>query len=148
LTLEVADASSIRFSVDCSKGTYLRSLARDLGTALGSAAHLEQLRRVRSGRFSIADASPLDCTLDVLADEHAVPMIGMREALAEIPEVAVDQAIERRLHNGDWHTLSGIVPAGATLFKVLSGSRLVAIARADSAVSARLVKVFGGRLQD
>ncbi|MBI3508495.1 MAG: tRNA pseudouridine(55) synthase TruB, partial [Chlamydiia bacterium] len=44
--------------VDCSKGTYIRSLGHDLGQALGCGAHLHALRRTRSGHFSIAECLP------------------------------------------------------------------------------------------
>lgn len=50
--------------VDCSSGTYIRALARDLGAALGVGGHLTALRRTRVGPFDVADASTLD-TLDV-----------------------------------------------------------------------------------
>jgi tRNA pseudouridine55 synthase len=50
--------------VDCSSGTYIRALARDLGAALGVGGHLTSLRRTRVGRFTLADA----CSLDELAD--------------------------------------------------------------------------------
>ena len=46
----------LRLRVHCSKGTYIRALARDLGLALGSGAHLTQLRRTASGKFSIEQA--------------------------------------------------------------------------------------------
>ncbi len=46
--------------VDCSGGTYIRSLAHDLGRALGSAAHLAALRRTRVGGLTLAEAVPLD----------------------------------------------------------------------------------------
>lgn len=46
--------------IDCSGGTYVRALARDLGEATGSAAHLAALRRLRSGRFGVDEALPLD----------------------------------------------------------------------------------------
>lgn len=45
--------------ITCGAGTYIRSLARDLGRLAGSAAHLEQLRRTRSGEFDVTDAVPL-----------------------------------------------------------------------------------------
>ena len=51
--------------VRCSAGTYIRTLAEDIAKALGTAAHLTELRRTASGRFSLADSVPLD----VLADE-------------------------------------------------------------------------------
>ena len=50
----------IRFVVECTKGTYVRTLAHDIGQALGVGAHLIQLRRTRIGRFDVADAAPLD----------------------------------------------------------------------------------------
>jgi len=49
-----------RAEIDCSSGTYIRSLAADLGRALGGGAHLRTLRRTRVGRFSIDEACPLD----------------------------------------------------------------------------------------
>lgn len=45
--------------VECSSGTYVRALARDLGAALGVGAHLTALRRTRAGRFGVEDAHPL-----------------------------------------------------------------------------------------
>ena len=55
--IEMPDVS---FSVRCSKGTYIRKLADDIGMALGCGAHLTSLRRTRSGSFSIEDAVPFD----------------------------------------------------------------------------------------
>jgi len=46
--------------VDCSSGTYIRALARDVGAALGVGGHLTALRRTRVGRFTLAEARPLD----------------------------------------------------------------------------------------
>jgi tRNA pseudouridine55 synthase len=46
--------------VACTKGTYIRSLAHDLGQKLGCGAHLTALRRCASGKFDVADAKPLD----------------------------------------------------------------------------------------
>jgi tRNA pseudouridine55 synthase len=67
-SLEVAGATSdphrLRLSLAVSKGYYVRSLARDLAAALGTAGHLSALRRTRSGPFSLADAAPLDAELD------------------------------------------------------------------------------------
>ena len=49
-----------RFTVRCSKGTYVRTLCHDIGERLGCGGHLAALRRTRSGRFSVADAIALD----------------------------------------------------------------------------------------
>jgi len=53
-------AGSLTMRVTCGGGTYIRALARDLGRALGSAAHCERLRRVASGAARVDDAEPLD----------------------------------------------------------------------------------------
>ena len=54
--------------IACSKGTYIRAFARDLGEALGSGAHLSSLVRTRTGDFSLENALSLDETLALLAD--------------------------------------------------------------------------------
>jgi tRNA pseudouridine55 synthase len=53
-----------RFRLACTKGTYVRSVAHDLGQKLGCGAHLESLRRVTSGKFDVSAATPLDTILD------------------------------------------------------------------------------------
>lgn len=53
-------ASEMRVSITCGGGTYVRALARDLGRASGSAAHLTALRRIRSGDFDVLDAFDLE----------------------------------------------------------------------------------------
>ena len=68
--INVADISGYRLPtasirVDCSKGTYIRALARDFGEALGSGAFLSSLRRTANGGFTIGDALTLDETLSL-----------------------------------------------------------------------------------
>ena len=58
-----------KFRVACTKGTYIRSLAHDLGQKLGCGAHLTTLRRSASGKFDVADALPLDEVLKLTAAE-------------------------------------------------------------------------------
>ena len=62
------EAPKLTVRVLCSKGTYIRSLARDLGTALDSGAHLTALKRTRVGDFSIADALDIDKAVDIIAN--------------------------------------------------------------------------------
>jgi tRNA pseudouridine55 synthase len=73
-------------TIVCSGGTYVRSLARDLGTLAGSAAHLASLRRIRSGHFDVADAIPLDAirsgTVAPLPARSAVPGLPAEELSA------------------------------------------------------------------
>lgn len=54
----------VRFVLECTKGTYVRTLAHDIGQALEVGAHLTQLRRTHIGRFSVADAIPFDALLE------------------------------------------------------------------------------------
>lgn len=68
--INVADTSALglpeaRIRVVCSKGTYIRALARDIGEALGSGAHLGGLIRTRTGDFSIGSSLPLDTVLSL-----------------------------------------------------------------------------------
>lgn len=57
------------FRVACTKGTYVRSLAHDLGQKLGCGAHLETLRRITSGRFEVSDATPFEAALKMTETE-------------------------------------------------------------------------------
>jgi len=54
-----------KFQIGCTKGTYVRSLAHDLGQKLGCGAHLATLRRTTSGKFDVADAAALDAVLNL-----------------------------------------------------------------------------------
>ena len=53
--------------VDCSKGTYIRALARDLGEALGSGAFLHSLRRTKNGGFTVDEALTIDDLTNIFA---------------------------------------------------------------------------------
>ncbi|MGC1400665.1 tRNA pseudouridine(55) synthase TruB [Candidatus Binatus sp.] len=142
LICEAPDA--IRFVATCSPGTYARSLARDIGVALGTVAHLDALRRTRNGAFSIGEAMPLSDILESL-DSGAPPLrvINLRDALVGLPEVVVDTAAEKRLRNGDSRALDSQVPNVGALFKVISNSgELIAVARATSRVTAIVERIF------
>jgi tRNA pseudouridine55 synthase len=143
LVLDAIDAASIHFVATCTTGTYMRSLARDVGLELGTVAHLAELRRLRNGSFGLADARPLAVALATLAEKNPAGLIGLREALVTMPEAEADLIQVRRLRNGDSRALDGLVPDGAKLFKVVSEGALVAVAEATSRVTARVVRVFG-----
>jgi tRNA pseudouridine55 synthase len=144
LDLVVESPDTIRFVATCSPGTYARALARDIGVALGTVAHLEELRRTRNGAFSITDAMPLADVLDAL-DTGAPPprLISLRNALVGLPELVVDAAAEKRLRNGDSRALDSQVPPNGPLFKVISAhGELIAVARATSRVTAIVERIF------
>lgn len=65
----------VRFVLECTKGTYVRTLAHDIGQALEVGAHLTQLRRTHIGRFSVADAIPFDAFLERESlEDHVLPL--------------------------------------------------------------------------
>jgi tRNA pseudouridine55 synthase len=99
-----------RLQVRCSKGTYIRSLAADLGTRLGVGAHLVELRRTASGPFRLDQSITLDGLAARIADGRPLPMLSLLEALAHLPMVNVDEVqalvLERGQHM-DWAAFSG-----------------------------------------
>jgi tRNA pseudouridine55 synthase len=93
------DDRHVRFAVECSKGTYVRVLAEDIGRALGTVAALASLRRTGFGSFAIAQAVPLDDLL-ALPPGGPLPVLGVREALRPLREIAVGREIAHALGNG------------------------------------------------
>ncbi len=145
LKLEAAARDSIRLEAVCSPGTYIRSLARDIGIALGSAAHLAELRRLWTAGYSIEDASPLEAVLQALesGDWKYARLLDLAEAMPGLPCAKLDPVLEKRLRNGDSSALDLMVPAGAGIFKVLSlAGNLIAIARATSRTTAAIERIF------
>jgi tRNA pseudouridine55 synthase len=141
LSLELVSPDEIRFVAVCSPGTYARALARDIGIALGTVAHLKELRRTSSGHFTIANAITLDDALNVGSDP-AGHLIGLRDALPDLAELNVDDEAEKLLRNGDPRALEGRIPAGTEMFKVIHQGQLIAVAKATSRVTAIIVRVF------
>ena len=89
------DGDDFEARVTCGGGTYVRSLARDLGRLVGSAAHLVALRRERSGPFSVDDA----LTLEQLRAGDP-PMLPPARALDTMPREAIDEAAVRQVVRG------------------------------------------------
>ncbi len=145
LALEASGCDRINFVVVCSPGTYIRSLARDIGVALGTAAYLDELRRTRTSHFQIADAVGLDIVVAALeaGDTAALKTLSLRDAVGAMPEATVDSAAERRLRNGDSSVLDMMAPVASGYFKVISEpGALIAIARATSRVTAVIERIF------
>jgi tRNA pseudouridine55 synthase len=66
LGLKIINKNTLSFNCHCSKGTYIRSLARDIGLFLDSGGHLISLKRIKSGNFSIEMAKSIDEWLDII----------------------------------------------------------------------------------
>ena len=104
-----AGPAAVGLTMRCSKGTYVRALARDLGRALGVGAHVTALRRTRSGPFALADARPLEEVLAALAagDLASLPLVEPAEALRHLEQrvvtdgVAQDARFGRRIPVAD-----------------------------------------------
>jgi tRNA pseudouridine55 synthase len=122
----VREGSRLRATIACGGGTYIRALARDLGRLTGSAAHLAELRRVRSGPFRVADAASLET---VRAGGAALrPAL---DALPTIPHVVLVGDDAERVLRGMTVDRSDEGTAAA-LVDERSGA-LVAFAEADGA---------------
>ncbi|TDI12919.1 MAG: tRNA pseudouridine(55) synthase TruB [Acidobacteria bacterium] len=120
------DGAEVEFEVRCSAGTYVRSLAAELGRALGCGAHLTALRRTVSGEFHLQDALSLDRMEELAAAgtvwDRLIPPSGLELGLPAV--TARDQALDRLAHGG-WleasdleDTLPGLGEAG--LIRILS----------------------------
>ena len=100
LTLVQRTADELVMDVDCSKGTYVRVLAEDIGRALGCGAHLSALRRTRAGRLSVSDAVTL-ATLETLTPEARLArLLPEDELLASLATVRLDDAHAARFRQG------------------------------------------------
>jgi len=108
---EAGDAGII---VECSGGTYVRAIARDVGRALGSRAHLLALRRTGIGEWDVRDAVPFDA---LGAERTRAALRPMAEAVAHLPAVILPQAEARRCVQGQKLALEELAAA----FEVAGG---------------------------
>ncbi|HZI10583.1 MAG TPA: tRNA pseudouridine(55) synthase TruB [Myxococcus sp.] len=115
LVLRDFSADRLQLSVRCSKGFFVRTLAFDLGRALGCGAHLEALRRTASGPFALAQALPLAEVPALLKEGTlAARLVPMSDALSELPLVQVSAADAKRVSHG----VPVEVPAGGRVGRV------------------------------
>ncbi len=93
--------------VRSSKGTYIRSLAYDIGEHLGVGAHLKQLRRIESGMFTLADAHSFDFIMSATPSEIEPLLLPVGIGLDALPSLVVDERMRKELSHG--RPLSGLV---------------------------------------
>jgi tRNA pseudouridine55 synthase len=93
------DLPDVEFEMRCSKGTYVRTLAADIGDRLGCGAHLGELARTAVGPFELAAATPLNELTRAGIAEGAVGL-SMHEALSFMPELRITEAEEDTLSTG------------------------------------------------
>ncbi len=162
LSLELVDYTLPRITLDvtCSPGTYIRSLAVDIGKALGFPAHLEGLNRTRCGNFSIKDATKLGEFAE-LGDKKGndngnekgsaswKKVIGLREAVDEMMEVSINQVEANYVVNGaplmvDKEYINrnreNVADDPDEIVKLVYNDKLLALARVVNIKEAKIVK--------
>lgn len=126
------EGADVRLRAHCSGGTYMRSIAHDLGKALGCGAHLHQLRRLASGEFEIAQARTMAQLESLAADDRLLDaLVPSVELLPGFPGVYVDELTEAQIRNGRNFPASPFRPAAGRFVKALTRQGdLVAIGEA------------------
>jgi len=101
LQIESISLPLVHFRVSCSKGTYIRTLARDIGRKIGSGSHLIRLRRLRNGPFTLERAVSWE-TLTTCSGPLALQpwLIDMKGALDHLPEVIGDEGLVNKIRFG------------------------------------------------
>jgi len=137
----------VAVEVDCSAGTYLRSMAHDLGKALGTGAHLSELCRTRSGPFTLDQAVTLEAleALGEKLEERVIPML----AATGLPTFEIDARVARRVRNGvqlGRQELKGAPTEG--VLQLAHGGKLVALVEAQRGIpELATLRVFVGGLE-
>lgn len=125
------EGGCLRLRVDCSKGTYIRTLCQDIGQALGCGGCMEALRRTRAGEYTISQAVPLQELLD--SGNPAQYLRPVDSMFANHPMVSLTANQERRCRNGN--AFSVTLPEGTYRAYSQSGEFLM------------LARVTGGTME-
>ena len=94
------EGNVLRLRVTCSKGTYLRTLAEDIGHALGTGAHLAALRRTGAGPFAISQAVTLESLAATDAAERDRLLVPMERLVESLPALHLERALVGKFLNG------------------------------------------------
>jgi tRNA pseudouridine55 synthase len=108
LQVERFEGASLVLRVVCSKGTYIRVLAEDIGQALGCGAHLSGLRRTASGRFRLEEAVTVERLEEMRPDERRRRLLALPALLEGLPRAELGAAEEARLRQGQALKISGL----------------------------------------
>jgi len=141
LELTPRGADALDFQVACTKGTYIRVLAADIGRALGTVAHLTALRRTVVGSFRVEDAATPD---GVVASEGPLPLVPVREALAGRTEFQLPAESVARLRQGQQAALRDLPQASGpeAALVLAAGGGVVGIIESSSGGAWRLVRLL------
>lgn len=118
--------------ITCSKGTYIRSIARDLGEKLGCGAHLVFLRRLSSGNFSVDDAVKPDDIAGEISRGNVSFVVSMEDAVSGMPRAVLSGELSAKVKNGLRMTPERIGYTGVSDCALFDDEqKLIAIARND-----------------
>ena len=129
--------NTLRLRVRCSKGTYIRTLCKDIGEALGCGGCMESLRRVSAGEYTIAEAVPLQELLDTVEPETYLR--GVDTMFCNYPAVTLTANQEKRCRNGN--TFSVKLPEGTYRAYSQSGEFLM-LAKVEAGVMTTIKSFF------
>ena len=102
LTLLSMEADGIRLRVRCSKGTYIRTLCKDIGEALGCGGCMQELRRIQAGEYTIAEAVPLETLLE--SEDPGQYLRGVDTMFSAYPAVTLTEKQKKRCRCGNSFT--------------------------------------------
>ena len=137
LTLLGVEAEGIRLRVHCSKGTYIRTLCKDIGDALGCGGCMAALRRVTAGEYTIDEAVPLETLLDAPAPEQYLRSVDTM--FRKDPAVTLTANQEKRCRNGNAFSLD--LPDGTYRAYGKSGEFLM-LAKVEGGVISTIKSFF------
>lgn len=138
-----AEKNTVDMAVDCSKGTYIRTLCNDIGAALGCGGHMSALTRTRSGRFGIESAYTLD-QIEKMASESDFSFITPTgDVLSELEKVILAERNAWRIKNGIKISVAGLTDGNVYRVFDEHGSFL-ALAKQEKDRFAVLKTFYGG----
>lgn len=110
--------TEVSFRVDCSKGTYIRTLCQDIGERLGCGAHMTSLIREKSGSFDLSESVKL-ADLDVIIAQGNIEkfILDVDKVFLEYPEVNINEESNKWLYNGNKLTEQNFESQGIVLVK-------------------------------
>jgi tRNA pseudouridine55 synthase len=112
IALDGREGDRLRVTVTCGKGTYIRSLAEDIGARLGCGAHLASLRRLASGAFRLVDAVTLPVLEAETREARRVRLLAPEAPLLSLPQVAIAPEVAARLQQGQRAGAASGIPVG------------------------------------
>ena len=117
LQIESMSLPEVHFRVSCSKGTYIRTLARDIGRKIGCGSHLLHLRRLRNGPFTLEQAVSWE-TLTTCSSPRALQpwLIDMKGALGHLPELMGDENLVNKIRFGREMTVRDLLSQALPIF--------------------------------